>query len=153
MSLNQLSTLLYFILTGAIIGILFDIFRILRKSFKTSDIITYIHDFLFWILTGAILLFSIFTFNNGELRGYIFIGIIFGITIYLLLFSKYFIKILVAIIGFIKKIVSYPLKIIYQFIKKYILKPIHSIFDKIKENISKLNLKIKKNDKISNKIQ
>lgn len=155
--MNQLYTLLYFILTGAIIGILFDIFRILRKSFKTSDIITYIHDFLFWILTGAILLFSIFTFNNGELRGYIFIGIIFGIIIYLLLFSKYFIKILVSIISFIKKIIGYPVKIIYHFIKKYLLKPIYAFFAKIilkiKKNIPKINLKIKKNDKISNKIQ
>ena len=153
MSLNQLSTLLYFILTGVIIGILFDIFRILRKSFKTSDIITYIHDFLFCILTGVILLFSIFTFNNGELRGYIFIGIIFGIIIYLLLFSKYFIKILVSIISFIKKIIGYPIKKIYHFTKKYLLKQIYTFFTKIKENIPKINLKIKKDDKISNKIQ
>ena len=39
---NQLFCLLIFILTGLVIGILFDIFRILRKSFKVPDIITYI---------------------------------------------------------------------------------------------------------------
>ena len=33
-SINQLYTLFVFILSGAVIGILFDLFRILRKSFS-----------------------------------------------------------------------------------------------------------------------
>ena len=149
MSLNQLYTLVCFILTGVVIGILFDVFRIFRRSFKTSDIITYIHDFLFWILTGVILLFSIFTFNNGELRGYIFIGIIFGIILYILIFSKYFIKIFVTIIS--------SIKILFSFINKHIFSPIYNIFCKFKRNfkfkLPKINFKIRKNDKLSNKIQ
>ena len=155
MSLNQLYIMICFVLTGIVIGILFDIFRIIRKSFKTSDIITYIHDFLFWILTGAILLFSIFTFNNGELRGYIFIGIILGIVLYILIFSKYFINFFVTIITFIKKIVSYPIKIIYKFVTKYIYSPLCNIFCRLKAKfkLPKINFKIKKIDKLSNKIQ
>ena len=157
MSLNQLYTLVCFILTGVSIGVLFDIFRIFRRSFKTSDIITYIHDFLFWILTGVILLFSIFTFNNGELRRYIFIGIIFGIILYILIFSKYFIKFFVTIISFIKKIIGYPIKILFSFINKHIFSPIYNIFCKFKRNfkfkLPKINFKIRKNDKLSNKIQ
>ena len=77
--MNQLYTFLIFILVGMVIGITYDIFRILRKSFRTIDFITYIQDFLFWIITGVILLYSIFTFNNGELRSYIFIGILLGL--------------------------------------------------------------------------
>lgn len=155
MSLNQLYTLFYFILTGISIGILFDIFRILRRSFKTSDIITYIHDFIFWILTGVILLFSILTFNNGELRGYIFIGIIFGIILYTLIFSKYFIKFFVTIISVIKRLVGYPIKILYKFINKYIFFPVYNFFCNLgrKIKLPKINFKIKKSDKLSNKIQ
>ena len=70
---NQAYLFVIFILNGFLIGILFDIFRILRKSFKTKDWLTYIQDILFWILTGFIVLYSIFRFNNGELRGFIFI--------------------------------------------------------------------------------
>ena len=44
---NQAFTFIIFILNGFIIGILFDIFRILRKSFKTPDSITYIEDIIF----------------------------------------------------------------------------------------------------------
>ena len=123
--MGELYTFLLFLLTGISIGILFDIFRIIRKNFKTKDFITYIHDFLFLILTGIILLYSIFAFNNGELRGYIFIAVILGICMYILLFSRLFIQISSKIISVIKKILYIPIKF----------------------------LKNKKNDKISNKIQ
>ena len=43
-------------MNGVIIGILFDFFRILRKSFKTPDFVTYIEDVIFWILTGLLTL-------------------------------------------------------------------------------------------------
>ena len=48
---NQGIIFLIFVLNGFAIGFLFDIFRILRKAFKTTDTITYIEDILFWILT------------------------------------------------------------------------------------------------------
>ena len=96
--------MLLFILTGIVIGVLFDIFRIIRRSFKTPDFLTYIEDILFWLMAGIILLFTIFTFNNGEIRLYIFVSLLFGLTIYLLTLSKFFIKINVKIIGIIKKI-------------------------------------------------
>ncbi len=61
---NQAYSFIIFIINGILIGILFDIFRILRKSFKTSDFITCIEDVIFWILTGIISLYFIFCFNN-----------------------------------------------------------------------------------------
>ena len=91
-SINQLYTLFVIILSGAVIGILFDLFRILRKSFKTPDIITYIEDILFWILTGLFLLYIIFKYSFGQLRIYMFVSLIIGIVIYFLTISKYFIK-------------------------------------------------------------
>ena len=59
MIINQGYIFVIFILNGFLIGILFDIFRILRKSFKTKDIVTYIEDILFWIITGIFLLYSV----------------------------------------------------------------------------------------------
>ena len=131
---NQSYLFLIFTINGIVIGILFDIFRILRRSFKTSDIITYIQDILFWILTGLILLYSIFTFSNGEIRLYMFFGVFIGCLIYMLIFSKYFININVKIILIIKKIVGkiitiilYPIKILIHIIKKIFFKPINFI--------------------------
>ena len=140
MVINQANLFLIFTINGIAIGILFDIFRILRKSFKTSDIITYMQDLLFWILTGFILLYSIFTFSNGEVRFYMFLGVFLGCLIYMILFSKYFININVKIIKIIKKIVSIiftPINLTIKFIKKLIIKPINFITI----NISKFKIK------------
>ena len=90
-SLNQAYIFLIFVINGLLIGILFDIFRILRKSFKTSDFITYIQDILFWTLTGFLIIFSIYKFNSGEIRIFVFAGLLLGIIFYLLTISKYFI--------------------------------------------------------------
>lgn len=147
---NQLFCLLIFILTGLVIGILFDIFRILRKSFKTTDFITYLEDIIFWILTGCIMLFSIFIFNNGEIRSYVFIGIAIGIILYMLVISRFFIRISVNIIKFIKRILSYPIKLIKNVVTKIILKPtlkiLKNIHDLTKNKAKHIN-KHKKMDK------
>lgn len=72
--ISQMQYFAIYILCGISIGILFDIFRILRKSFKTPDFVTYIEDAIFGIITGIFLIFIIFIFNNGELRFYIFLA-------------------------------------------------------------------------------
>ena len=128
---NQAHLFLIFCINGIIIGLLFDFFRIMRRSFKTHDIVTYIQDVLFWILTGFILLYSIFTFNNGEIRLFMFLGVALGIIFYMLCLSSYIIKVNVAIINFFKNIIlkifniiSIPFKVIYNLIRKIFFKPI-----------------------------
>lgn len=148
---RQLFCLLIFTITGIIIGILFDIFRILRRSFKTADWITYLEDILFWILSGSIMLFSIFVFNNGEIRSYIFIGIAIGVIIYMLTISRYFIKSSVTIIQFIKKILSYPIKLLKNIIKIIIVKPFLFLKKKIVKIFNVLDKKIQKKTKSINK--
>lgn len=71
----QAGLFLMFIVDGIIIGILFDCFRILRKSFLTGNIVTAIEDIIFWIFTTGIILYTVFIFNNGIIRGYMFLGI------------------------------------------------------------------------------
>lgn len=142
---NQAYLFCIFIINGIIIGILFDFFRILRKTFKTSDLITYIEDSLFWILTGIIILYSIFVFNNGEIRFFIFFGIILGVLLYMLLFSSYIIKINVKMINLIKKIVIkiikvllIPFKYFYKIIKKLFFKPVSFVIINITKSSTKL---------------
>lgn len=154
-NLEQLINFLYFIVTGIFLSIIFDIFRILRRTIKTSDFFTNIEDILFGIITGIIILVSIFLFNNGELRLYIFIGIAIGIIFYMLFISKYFIKINVEIINFIKKIIillTKPFMILFKFIKNIFFKPISFIVINIKHftynyfnKIKKVTKKAKKN--------
>lgn len=124
---NQVYAFAIFILDGLLIGILFDIFRVSRKSFKTPDFITYIEDVIFWLLSGLILLYSIFKFNNGELRLFIFLGVFIGILMYMLVFSKLFINVSVYIILIIKKMINIlfiiPIKYSIKILNKIICKP------------------------------
>lgn len=151
MVLDQAYLFLIFTINGMIIGLLFDFFRIIRRTFKTNDILTYIEDILFWILTGLILLYSIFVFNNGELRLFMIFSVILGVSLYLIIFSKYIIKINITILKFIKNILSkiiniliVPFKYIYNMIKKVFFRPItFSIINirKISTNLLKNNVK------------
>ena len=122
---TQLQLFFIFLINGLLIGLLFDFFRILRKAIKTADFITYIEDALFWILTGLIILYSIFTYNNGEIRLFMFLAIILGILIYLIFISKIILSISLNIINIVKKIFSivfHIIKIPFQFFMKLLRK-------------------------------
>lgn len=135
MAENQAYIFLIFTLNGVFIGLLFDFFRILRKGFKTSNILTYFEDILFWIFTGLSVIYSMIKFSNGNLRFFMVIGIIIGIIVYMLTLSRWIIKISVSIINAVKtavkfafNILIYPFKIIHKIIRKILVKPLTSLF-------------------------
>ena len=138
MAQNQAYLFIVFSLTGVIIGLLFDFFRILRRSFKTSNIITYFEDVLFWILTGVLILYNIWYFNNGEIRIYMFLGIIMGVLIYMLTLSNIIISLLSKILISIVKVLELPFKTLFSIFHKFftVIMKIFNVFSK--------KLKIKK---------
>lgn len=159
MLINQTLLFLIFIINGVLIGIIFDIFRISRKTIKTSDFVTYIEDFLFWIITSIILLYSIFTYNNGELRFFMFLAVILGFSLYLFTISSYLIKINVKIINLVKKVFLKIFEIIYnpfikvfKILKKIIIKPILFIIVNLRKGMKNIRKNLK-GKKISNTIK
>ena len=135
MAQNQAFLFLIFSLTGVIIGVLFDFFRILRRTIKTSNIITYIEDVLFWILTGLLILYNIWYFNDGEIRIFMFLGIIMGVLIYMSTLSNILIKIFTKLLQTILKILEMPFKAIISFFRK-IITLISNIFTKYTKNFA-----------------
>lgn len=144
MAQNQAYLFLVFSLTGVIIGILFDFFRILRISIKTPNIITYIQDILFWILTGIIVLYSIWYFNNGELRIFVLLGLILGVLIYITTLSSIIVKIFTKVLVFFINIFKVPFKILHNLINKII-----TIISVLSNKITK-KIKIKKGNFVKN---
>lgn len=157
--LLQLYSFCIYLISGMIIGVFFDIFRILRKSFHTPDFITYIEDILFWLFTGFFLLFILFKFSNGEIRIYNIIGLLIGCIFYLLSISKFFIKINVFIVTFIKnilykiiKIISYPILFIIKILKK-IFNPFTFFVINLKKMTTNKIKKVKNTKKNKNKTE
>ncbi len=144
---NQAYIFIIFVIVGFVIGLLFDFFRILRRSIETKDFITYIEDILFCLITGSIILYSIFYFN-------MFIVILIVALFYLITISNYVIKInvyiLTKIIFICKKVVNFicmPLKFIFKNVMK-MFKPIKFIIINIRKKVSKKGKKNKKIQKI-----
>ena len=139
---NQALIFIVFTFTGILLGILFDFFRVFRRTFNTIDFITYLEDILYWILAGIIVLYNIWFFNNGEIRFFMIIGIVMGAIIYSLLFSPILIK--------IETMLLTKLKNIIMFFYKIIIIPIEKIINFFAFYTSKINIIAKKqNNKLS----
>lgn len=144
MAQNQAYLFLVFSLTGVIIGFLFDFFRILRRSFKTPNIITYIEDILFWVLTGLLILYNIWYFNDGEIRIFMFLGIIIGILLYISTLSNFIVRLFSKILITIIKVLKLPFKTIIS-IFKVIITNIYKFFAKFLKKIKIEKGKLAKN--------
>ena len=160
MAINQAYLFLIFALDGIFIGVLFDFFRILRKSFKTINLITNIEDILFWILTGLSIIYCMYNFSDGSLRFFMFLGLSLGLLLYMLTLSKFIVGTFVKIISIIKKfvftvvkIIIFPFKFIFKIIEKFIFRPVYLLFTKMQNNMTKKFKNIFFNINKSKKVQ
>jgi spore cortex biosynthesis protein YabQ len=117
------------IIAGIFIGIMFDVYRILRGFKGPNKVITAISDLLFWILAALIVFIFFLYTNNGDLRYYTFIGLSFGIFIYFKLISRRLIYVLRRVIYFTLKffrviinLIFYPIRLLRYFLKYLIFK-------------------------------
>lgn len=109
---SQIGIFLIYLIAGVLICLLYDIFRALRKTVKTPDLVTYIEDTIFWILVAIFLIYLIFVLNSGEIRFFMLIAICLGGIVYYFTLSKYFMNISVHILTFVKIIVKKLLSIL-----------------------------------------
>jgi len=130
---NEFYVFVSFILIGIIVSLLFDIFRILRKVYRTSDLITIAQDIAFWCISGIIILLGIFILNEGKIRIYLFIGLFIGITFYISIISKIVMKAGIRILEILNKIVFSPIHKLLQNIFSLIFKSTNLLTNKIKK--------------------
>jgi len=118
---NQAYIFLWSVIGGMLIAFIYDIFRIKRRAVKTHSMVIYIEDFLYWIIVALVMFGVVYYSNQGEIRGYIFIGMVLGIVLYVSLLSRIIINSTLFIIGILKKVIMtlwniliYPFKILYR---------------------------------------
>ena len=106
------------------IAFLYDIFRIFRKALRPGNVATYFQDLLYWLLVALIMFLTVYYSNDGELRGYLFIGAFAGVVLYALLLSRivmgsalFIIRIIAKILKAIVYIVSYPFRLVAGVLK------------------------------------
>lgn len=68
---------------GMIAGFAYDLYRGIRRSFKTGRWVTALLDTMFIITLGAIIVAVMYAANAGDLRLYTFVGFVLGFALYL----------------------------------------------------------------------
>jgi spore cortex biosynthesis protein YabQ len=97
---------MFTVYAGIIIGILYDIYRVLKGSRRGDRFITSIWDVLFLAAAMLVVLWALFSSNYGDIRAYVFIGFIVGFFLY----DKILGRIAVALFLFVKKNVVFFFK-------------------------------------------
>jgi len=146
---NQIYVFLCSVAGGMLIAFIFDLFRIKRRTIKTSNIVTYIEDFIFWIFAALVMLLLVYYSNEGEPRGFIFIGIFLGAILYMLSLSKIIMKSVLAIIKvvcnvfkFLFNVLVYPVRIAVKIASrliKLVCMPVKKTWIHVNKLLSKWN--------------
>lgn len=148
MTENQLVEFLYSMTGGIAIGLLYDLFRIKRRTVKTRVFFIHFEDIVFWTAALIIGLLTVYAANGGVLRGYILVGIVLGVITYFLLVSRIVIFLMTlilkftgAIIEIVFRIISFPFRLLYRIIKKpslFIINIVLKLINRIKKSIKQL---------------
>lgn len=121
---TQLQLFLYAIAMGILMGMIYDLTRIFRVAIKHPNFLVQIEDGLYWILCGLLIFGILYMHNYGQMRFFIFFGMILGAVFYFYTFSILFMKSATWMINMLKKLVielirlvSIPIKILIKLIR------------------------------------
>lgn len=98
---EDLSSFYATIYGGLIIGLVFDINRSLKFNFKILKCFSAVFNIIFWILATIIIFITINSIESFNLRYYHFAALLIGFLLYYNIISKFVLKLLNQIIGFI----------------------------------------------------
>lgn len=132
---------------GAALGVVYDMFRVLRIILKHNNIAVFIEDVLFTVFYGLCIFVYITELSRGYIRFFIILGSLLGFTLYILTVGMFVVTIMKKIIKFIKtvfskifSVLSKPVKAIYRFIAQ----KGNVVFVKMSESYKKTRHKSKK---------
>ncbi len=131
---------------GFIMGIFYDIFRIIRTSVSKGKLAIAIFDVFYCILLCFCTFIFCLTVNEGEIRAYLLLGELFGFAVYYFSLGIIIFTLSEKIISFAKRVLKtifnvifYPFRLVYDEIRKMLVK----IFSKHRKNSK--NIKNKSN--------
>lgn len=112
----------YSVYGGILIGVLYDIYRVIKGKSKSERLITSLWDVLFLFSVFLVMIWAVFSSNYGDIRAYVLIGFLVGFYLY----EKLLGRIVVGLFHFLYRNISsflkktncvlvLPIKLIYSF--------------------------------------
>lgn len=135
-------------LLGAVLGVIYDIFRILRISFKNGSFLIFLEDALFFFICAILTFCFMLTTNDGQVRFFILLGEGIGFILYHCTIGVLVMKISKLIIRFIGRLFSLLYKILLApFVRlfRFLFRKCSPLFKKISGNCKKIKKKAKFN--------
>ncbi|MCD7800341.1 MAG: spore cortex biosynthesis protein YabQ [Ruminococcus sp.] len=106
---------------GVLLGLIYDIFRIVRITIPHSDLLVAIEDVLLLICYGIFLMCFAFSLMRGQIRFFFIMGNLLGFLIWFFTIGNIIVKVAYRIKGYILKLIgifTYPIKKILALLKK-----------------------------------
>ena len=79
---EQASVFLNSLFLGAVLGCIYDFFRITRLAFVIPSLLVLLEDLMFFLVSSIILFNYLLQSNHGQIRSFILVGVVLGWTIY-----------------------------------------------------------------------
>ena len=124
---NQAVIFLTAALVGAFVGFVYDLFRVLRKTFRHPNLVTYLEDAVYWLFVTLVMFYVMLNKNYGEIRAFSVAGVFLGMLLYFLSLSRLFMKVSMTLINWIKKLLLFLFRLImapFQLIAKLMKRPL-----------------------------
>lgn len=85
---GQGNAFLMSVLLGAVLCVLYDLFRLDRIVFRRSTPVVFFEDILFWLIAAFSTFCLLILKTNGQVRAFVIIGIFLGFIIFRCTFSR-----------------------------------------------------------------
>ncbi len=152
---QQTITFLQSTLLGIGLGMLYDLFRILRLIIPSGKIISFVEDIIYFLLCGVISFAFLLAVNNGIVRGYLLIGEFLGAALYYFTLGKLIYRVADKLILFFKKFLSLfyriflsPFVRIFRFILRILCRMVKKAGKKFAKNPIKSKYRLKQRHRL-----
>ncbi|MDP4099190.1 spore cortex biosynthesis protein YabQ [Paenibacillus sp. P96] len=121
---SQWFTLMYMLFSGAAMGAVFDSYRVLSYRFRLTRWSIHLIDLLYWVLSAVFIFRMLYASNRGELRFYVFLGLVLGALLYFWTLSVTVQLFVVKLIELVRKLTT----IVYHIFRVLVLLPLLGLY-------------------------
>lgn len=147
---DQTLSFLHALILGAVLGALYDVFRILRIAVPTKRGVIFAQDVLFFLLCAITTFLFLLTSIDGVVRVFLLIGELLGAVLYYFTLGMLVMKVSKTIIGAVKAVLRFLVRYIFAPIWKlfyniiaFLLRPFRFIGQIVKKSLQRLKYRLK----------
>ena len=145
----------YACLFGAVLGVYYDLFRIIRLLTASERRHVFFQDVFYLVTCGVLTFLFTFATNKGEIRFYILAGEVMGWCVYYLTvgaltlrFATFVVKVLEIIVSWLKRYLFLPIFRFFKAAARLIFRPIRKFGGFIKKSTAKSKIGLKRRGKV-----